>query len=352
MAVISVLLLSEDSEYSRRICRYVSKKYPDIRFSVLEKPDNVDMVVVANACSIILADEIFIDDIKKRYPDLAIGCLTVNEPKREIEGVMTFCRYKSVDTLYKILLNMYSEVSRSKAIITEMGSNIYAFVGAGGGTGTTLAAISYAVRMATSGRNVLYVNLGRFTKTSDILGGEVTGDMSDILTAVITAERRSINLPAKVAALSVNGYSGVKYIENCMEPTDLDDLTEERFLAFITALKAANYDLIILDISANDPVLWKFSAQNAAKIIVTASDGELGKSKFERFVRFVGANEAHGFEVSSKICVVVNKCRQRNLDAAGYTDKFKIAGCIPMYTSDSSKEIIGAIRRLEMWNNV
>lgn len=351
MATIRVMLVTSDGEYGCRIGQYMSRHHSDIKLSILDSPANINQMMMMNSFSVILIETEFSETVLSLSGRSVAAYLSPFDTQDTLNDKKVFCKYQSGETLYRIILDLFSEVS-STASELNSARQVYAFLSASGGAGASTLAVSFAKRAAAVGRRVIYINFDMLFDNSPFLSGEAIGNMSDLIFAAISAERsrNSINLSAKAAALMCKDSSGVEFIQCSANPYDCNDLNEERMNSIYNALVGdPPYDTVVLDIQPQNEMQWKLMLSKAGKIFIVAENNPVALSKLSRLTAMMNACESHTGGIIAKSMIIMNrdKSTDRRREVCG---EIPFIGSVPKYNVSDAHEISNAIMKLEMWN--
>lgn len=347
MSNISVLFLTSDGEYSRRVCRYLGVHHPELRVSLSDRPDRYEAVLSANACSVVLIGEEYAAETFSFPERVAYAYLSEVEPSGG-DGRKIYCKYRSGEAIYKLILGLYAETSADTAL--SDGAGIAVFVSANGGAGATTAAAAYASHLAHAEKRVLYISLDPYEKTSAYFRGEGAGTLTDLIASVILSEQRNVNLSAKAASVTAASEQGVSFIESCTEPQDYDELNETRLNALCGALVgSAQYDRVIFDVPLHRRAFLDPLAERADRIYLIAGVDPSAQKKLSRIAEAVKTRDIRGASLHRKIKLVFNQCPSVREGAEAFG--FSVLGAAPRYKSGSTAEIVEAFSRLGFWND-
>lgn len=347
MSNISVLLLTADGEYSRRVSRYLGVHHPELRVSLSDRPDQYDAVLSANACSVVLIGEEYAAETFSFPERVACAYLSETEPSGG-DGRKIYCKYRSGEAVYKLILGLYAEISAADAALSD-GAGIAVFVSANGGAGATTAAAAYASRLARAEKRALYISLDPYEKTSEIFRGEIAETLTDLVAAVILSEQRSVNLSAKAASVAAVSEQGVSFIESCTEPQDYEELNETRLNTLCGALiGSAQYDCVIFDVPLHRRSFLDPLCERADRIYLIAGADSAAQKKLSRVAEAVKTRDIRGASLHRKIRLILNQCP--SVRDRAETFGFSVLGAVPRYKSGNTAEIVEAFSRLEFWN--
>ncbi len=352
MATISVLLLTSDIDYSHRLRNYMASRHADIKLCIISDPTQFDTALNANACSVVLIGAEFADNELYIPEGTGTALFTDKNVGDEYKGRRAFCKYSSGEAVYKFILGIYSEVSGySKR--SEEGLRTYAFFGAGGGTGCTTVSAAFARRLAMVGKKVVYLSLDRYSDMTQWFEGERGGDLSDLIFAVVSAQKKNTNLAAKAASLLSRDPSGVYYLMGCKNAFDYRELDNDRVKAIFTAVSSADaFDAIVLDGSFGNELYRTLAEDKADRMYVVSANDVCSNAKLRRFIEDIRISDARAknsnkTSIGEKLSIVMNHTAA--FDGAGGTyEGVKLLGCVPKY-NDTTKHIVESVSLLELW---
>ncbi len=351
MAMISVLLATSDMEYSHRLQRYISENHRDIKLTILNSIGTLNQLISGALYNVVLIGEEFFEYKPKMPPGIACGWLSARDTADTFDGNKVYCKYRSGEVLYQIILELYSEVSGGHKTNGFSGTPIYAFSSVSGGAGATLVSAALAVRLAMADKKVLFFSFDKYCMPSLMFDGEVRACMSDFIFSVISAEKRSINLSVKAASMLSKDSSGVRYMECCKNAVDMDELSEEQLKKAFTALKDSDeYDAIVVDMPLLDKKARE-AVDDVMKLYAVTEPGIIPTKKLERFLNDIKITDTrNGTEFINRCTVIVNKNISREQGAADIGGV--AARYIPRYKDNDLRALINAVSRLQMWDDI
>lgn len=257
---------------------------------------------------LLVSDEIEFD--RTSLPKgIAFIYFTKKNNVEEISGIPAISKYhQKLNDIYKEILAIYAETSTDQSDKKKKRNvKITLFTSVQGGAGTTVAAASYAVNKANSGKNVFFLSLDLFGDVSLYF----TGDGKQSLTDVLNALKKNVNIEAKFSSAVKTDDSGVDFLDTCRNAYDMIELKDKEIddLLEIIQVSEKEYEEIVIDYSCelNDRVLMLMTKY--ADSIVYVNDGsEIGNIKFQRFCEVIRVVE-HKKEVHmlNKIKLLYNR---------------------------------------------
>ena len=204
-----------------------------------------------------------------------------------------------------------------------------------------------------AGKKVAYLSLDRYSDMTQWFDGERGGDLSDLIFAVISAQKKNTNLAAKAASLLSRDPSGVYYLLGCKNAFDYGELDESRAKAVYTAISSADsFDAVVLDGSFGDKIYRLLVEEKADRMYVVSANDVCANAKLRRFIEDIRISDARAkngnkASIGEKLSIVMNRTAAFN-GAGGTYEGVKLLGCIPKY-NDTPKHIVETASQLELW---
>ncbi len=350
MATIRVLLLTSDIAYCHKIVPYFGKHHSEVKISIVHSASDIAESMKSNIYNVILIGEEFAG-LQLNFPSNAVSVyITSNSSGAEINGKPSFCKYRSGEVIYRTILSLYSEVSAFSERDFKVGK-VYSFMGANGGAGTTTAAAALAYRLAGMGQKVIFLNLDKFSDDSQLFSDSSEGgNMSDLIFLIANGGSVS-NISMKCDSLLKRDGSGVKFMENCVNPCDFDELSYEQMALMFEALSGAgNFDGVIIDGNMYDERVWRLMREKSDMIFLIADNSISASSKLSKVVDFLVTNDRRGAEnLTAKTLLIANR---GSMISGVDSEDVLFGGAFPKYKDSNARGIAEAISRLEMWNNI
>lgn len=245
---IKLAILEENQNYLDRLVSSLSSRYAEelevyafteteAALSVLDKI-RIDVFVVGDGCEI---------DGSLVPPKCGFAYFTDSPDIETIRGQTAIGRFQKIDLIYKSILNIYSEHFGQISGL-KYGDNstfVISFQPVSGGSGSSTMAAACAVRFASRGKKVLYVDLETFGTADTFFSANGQFDMSDIIYAI--KSRRS-NLAMKFESCAKRDETGVYFYSGTKSALDMMEMTPEDLLTLVSEVKAiGSYDYMILD---------------------------------------------------------------------------------------------------------
>lgn len=353
MAIVNVLLVTNDVEYSHRLRRYIGENHTDIKMTILNSAENLKKMISESSYSVMLIGEEFQKLLPELPAGMTCGFLSPRDMGGTINGYKCYCKYRSGETLYNIILELYSEVSTEQKT-GQSGVPVFAFTGANGGAGATLISAALAVKIAMSGKKVLYFSFDRYCMPSLLFDGEIRACMSDYIFSVLSSEKRNTNLSVKAASMLSKDSTGVKYLEGCKNAVDMDELSPELLSkAFNAMVSSDEYDAVVTDIPLHDRAAWEAVLKTSARFYLVTEPGIVPKQKLERLIDSIKITDARkGMEMFGRCSIIINKDAQRREISGASENGVPVAGSVPRYKDDDLRALVNAVSRLQMWNDI
>ncbi len=352
MITIKVLIITDDNEYCHRLGVYFAKHHPEIKFTFASSAQGTSDRLANKAFNVALIGGEF-SNTQINIPGSVAGAyLTEDSSESEINGLRSFCKYKSGEMLYRTILSMFSEVSNVQQL-NPRESKIFAFISANGGAGATTAAAAFAYRQASNGKKTLYFCCDQFADYKTIMSDNTEGKTLSDLIFIVKSSSSSGSASLKAAAMLKRDVSGVRFIENCADPSDFDSLSQEQIEKMLDIVSCADeFDCIVIDSNFNDQRLRQLVLKKADVLFIVSENGVNAAAKLSKLTQYLKLKDMRdGTDICSRSIIIINKDTERGRTTER-SDGFVCCGEIPKYKDNNVRNIANAASRLDIWHNV
>lgn len=343
MKKMSVLILSDDSDYRNNVIGYFRKHYNnEVLIAGCTALENISEYIRNNNISIILADEELYSAAKTLVGEKTTVCHLVSGKSSGEDN--TVSKYISAPLLYNELLFIYSKIISDTKSCVGNANSIYTFISVNGCGATTLSA-SFARRLASEGKKVLYLGLDGLSNYNAAFLSPSERGLSDIILAL---KSKGANIP--MTAKSVTFNDGVAFIDKCRCADDFYELNdEETELLFDGIISSDDYDAVVMDISFAYTNIWNYISKYSSEIICVSTNRSSAIAKTNSFIETVKIRDVrNSTEAFSKLSVIVNRTASQQLVAELGCERI---GFLQRYTADDYKTLTDKISHDELWKN-
>lgn len=307
---IKLAILDHDENYLNRISDAFFAKYSEkIELYTFCEVETAQAALGKSHIDVFLASSSFEKEIDfARIPERCAFNYLVDAPDiSALGGKKTICKYQKAENIYLQVLNAFSDNNGEITFSGDKkhGARIVTFSSPCGGTGTSSLAAAYAVRLAETGRKILFLNLETFGSADVFFSGDGQASMDDIIFALKSTRA---NFPLKVESCARRDNSGVFFYAPVSNPLDMDDITEEETSKLFETLKYASFDDVVVDLgfSLSKKALSVYKQSGAW---VWVSDGsENANEKIARAYRAIAALEQSGkVSLTDRLYLAYNK---------------------------------------------
>lgn len=355
---IKAAVCTTDILYSERITHYFQAHYYDkFEWNVctrkaylkefLEEHKDAELVLVGRE----MLDEAELELLKENSGK-GWACLTDEIDESLPEEINQLEKYCRADKIYRDLLELYSRqanIHYHNAAITNDKTEIYAFVSAAGGTGTSTVAAAMAHNYARFER-VLYINLENIGGSQLVFAEEGKKGMDEIMIA-LSSRRKALTL--KIAGSVSRDKSGVYFFEEGSNALDIMNLTQENIRELLETIRQMReYDKVILDVGNGLGVKELAAMMYASRIVVVTEDTEIAEKKLVKYIETLQMAEMQKqTDICSKMVLFYNKVF-RQVQLPQQQCQIRIAGSFPQIENGNYEGIIRRLAQLEVIHNV
>lgn len=350
---IKLAILDADKNYLTRMVSSFNLKYSD-KFEIYSFTDQATAMSTLGISKIdvLLSSDLFEIDTGKLPNRCAFAYLVDTTDIESINDQHAICKFQRADLIYKQILSVYSE--KASAItgfkMSDEAGQVIVFCSASGGVGSSTMAAACAVRFATQGKKVLYLNLEKFGCAGSFFEGQGQFDMSDLIFAL---KSKKPNLRLKLDSCVKQDTSGVYFYSETKIALDMLELTAEDILRLLSEIKlAAEYDAIILDMdfSLDKNML---SVYRQAQAIVLVGDGSAeSNSKTERAVNaLVIMEQNEDAPLVNRMEFTYNKVSSKTGQTVNIPG-IKILGGTPRYAGATARQIVDQLAEKSLFDEI
>lgn len=355
---IKVAICTTDTQYSERLVHYFQEHYYDkFTWNIF-----TDITYLLDFCGQKDVDIVLLgEEMAREAETFSIGAgknsvwaylaadMEAEETGVEVQRIVKYCR---ADKLYRSLLELYSQkenVHYQSGTIADSKTDIYAFVSAAGGVGTSTIACAMAQSYAKF-EKVLYINLENIGAPHLVFAEDDKDGLEEVIFA-LKSRRRALEL--KIASSVSRDQSGVYFLGGSRNALDVMELTWNDLRELLTALRQMKeYDKVILDIGTGMGEKEIAAMTCAGRVIVVTGDSEVCRIKFERYISALqSVEEQRKADICSKMLLVYNKV-PRTEQLPEQQCQVRVAGCFPRIENGDYSGIVGRIAGMEMIHNM
>lgn len=296
---ISIAIVDKNREYLDRLVE-VLQEYKELTVSLFTSAERLEQVLQTKKIDIVLYDPDICDE-EVKFNGCGLGiCLYSDEAQNTAlySDAPKVLKYQRVSMLYKEIVKLYAEKANLSFDFGDLKTTrMLAVYSPIGGSGKTTIALAMASKMASYGKNVLYLNFEQLS--SSVCVNPVK---EDGLISLVEAVNENVNFELKMKGLMKKGINGVLYVEGFERIVDYNTVTQEEARNVLDNIRKSDVcDIVIVDMNSYIDNIARVVFELASDIIVVEKPGELAEQKMNMF-----AQQALTLEHVNKICMVTN----------------------------------------------
>lgn len=354
---IKIAVFTLDVQYSERIVHYFEAHYYDrFTWNIFTDISYLTDFLRENDVDIVLAGIEMADSVMPVAESDKSGriwaYLVEDEDDERVFGNEKIRKYSRADKIYRDLLEIYSHKTniryRSKAIVNDK-TDIYAFVSAAGGVGTSTIACAMALNYAKF-ENVLFINLENIGALPLAFAGEGKAGLDEVIFS-LKSRRQALEL--KLASSVSRDKGGVYFLEECRNALNVMELTSENLQELLMSVQQMReYDKVILDVGNGLGEKEIAAMTYAGRVVAILGDNEVSAAKFARYIEALQLiEEQRKVDICSKMVVFYNKILKQDR-LPEQLCQIRVAGGFPGIENGTYGGIVERIAEMEMVRNV
>ncbi|AEY65732.1 ATPase [Clostridium sp. BNL1100] len=320
MALIKLLIIDDDNEYSINLCNFLTHSYSET-FAVYYCRDHNDINnnIKKIAPNVILSSEKYYSEIKKHTNIDLILLSSLKNPETTSETDYIY-KYKDVNQIAVEIINIHTTTGNKIYSTGGKNTKVISVFSAAGTVGKTSLALAVSSICSFTGLSVFYLNLEQFQSTGIFFNGNTQYSFSDI---IYFAKEKDKNLVTKIPAIcSRENDSGVYYFSQTNNVFDIKEMLPEDIDFIVSAIKDCGYyDLVMIDMDSqlNENTMKVFEKSDEILYVITKEESCLHKTKlFINSIDILSKSFQNKALLKNKIKYIANKVSQQAL----LSDKF------------------------------
>lgn len=346
---IRLALVDKDPNYLSRIAKAFNAKYSDkIQMYTFTDYDNAIAETSSIRIDVFVVNSSFDVDFSALPKKCGFAYLVDSNGIATLNGQKTICKFQRIDLVYRQILNVYSENSEivSKAINENKHCKVIAFTAVSGGIGNSSMAAACALRFASKGKKVIYINLEKFSATEIFFDAEGQFSMSDIIFAL---KSKKSNVYMKLESFVRLDSRGVYFLPKPKIALDMVEFKSDEILSLISEItNVGDYDYIIIDTEFKLSDEFMELCDEFDSIVFIGDGSEVSNSKMQSVVNSLLVLEKNNdITIVPKISLIYNKFSNKT---SQYFDNPNIQniGGAPRYDNATTRQVVEQLSRMGM----
>lgn len=249
MALIKLLILDEDDEYSSNLCKYLTHNYSEkLLVNYCSNAFNIEEWIKKIDPDILLVCEKFYNYVDGYFQKIKI-LFSSGKIKSDLKDITQIYKYKDVNKIAGDIINSYINAGNTISATKEKTTKTVAVYSASGNAGKTSVALGVSSLCSLSGLTVFYLNLEQFQTTGFFLSNNNDYSLSDI---IYYAKEKDKNLVSKILTMGCkHPASNINYFREPNNAFEINDLFPEDIELILDGIKeCGQYDLIVIDMDS------------------------------------------------------------------------------------------------------
>ena len=349
---IKLAIMDSDAKYVKKFTTYCASNYADkLEIYAFSNQSSFENFLKQGRIDVLLASEDLLQDGYEKPAGMQYAYLSESLDIEKIKGVTAICKYQKPDDIYKEVLRLFAEIETS-ATYKFSGSfcPVITFLPGSEDSGAVMVALGCAGYLASSGKNVLFLDLRENAYVRDLLEDGNGGSLSDVLYAI---KSKKPNLSLKLESLKQENSRGIKYYQPFTTTLDQKDMRAEELAQLINVESAAeNMDYIVTVIDSNISDVRNEMMDRASEIVYVASGNEAASEELNRrLLELKLIDERDSTRLCAKTKIIYSNCGSKSKISAA-DDNFQIAGYINKYSAADRKQIVNEISGLPVFEKL
>lgn len=347
---IRLAIVENDEEYAEKLIGALINKYSD----KIEVSRFTDLDAAVNALSdlnidVLLAVPNLVDSLTTIPKRCGFGYLVSGSGVSKYEGQPAVCKYQKTELLYKQILDIYAESSKSvvRPEPVHGETRLILFSSPCGGTGTSSAAAGCSIRFAAEGRKTLYFNLEQFGSSNPFFSSDGQFGLSDLIFAL---KRKNSNISMKLESCVRKSAENVYFYAPVTVAPERFELTASEIRVLLETLQTTGeYHDIIVDMDFRVEKEFLQNWDLFSSVIWVLDGSSIAHEKALRALEYLTVGNEHRF--LDRIQILFNKCEPGSQNQIGL-DNLKILGTLPNLNHSVSSQIAIGLSMNKLFDSI
>jgi cellulose biosynthesis protein BcsQ len=353
MALIKLLILDDDEEYSFNLCNYLTHNYPEtLLVNYCSNSYKIEEWIKKIDPDIILLSEKHYNQVCE-YFNKNLIILTAGTNSTGLADIFSIFKYKAANLIAGDIINNYAKAGNIIRQTKDKNTKITAVYSASGNVGKTTVALGVSTICSYSGLSVFYLNLEQFQSTGFFFSGNIEYSISDI---IYYSKERDKNLLSKISTMSCKDTaSNITYFKEANNSFELNELLPQDIKLIVDTVKdCGQFDLIVIDMDSqlNDKSIQIFEL--ADEVLYVFIDEEICLHKMQQFInsmKMLSNQFAQNTFLAHKFYYVANKVLKQALQSSSHLEHNPICFIPYEHNFISLRSIIKSNGGPELLNN-
>lgn len=296
---ISIAIVDKNREYLDRLVE-VLQEYKELTVSMFTSAERLEQVLQTKKIDIVLFDP-DVSEAKINLKGCGMGiCLYSDEAQNMAlyADAQKVLKYQRVSMMYKEILKLYAEEAN---ISFDLGDSkrtkMLAVYSPIGGSGKTMISLAMASKLASYGKDVLYLSLEQLNSSCC-----VNPSVEDGVISLVEAVNENVNFELTIKGVMKKGLNGMLYIEGFERIVDYNTVTKEEAYNVLDKIRKGDIcDILIVDMNSYIDTVSQAVFELADDIVIVEKPGALSEQKLNMF-----AQQALAMEYVHKMHLVTN----------------------------------------------
>lgn len=351
--IIKVAIVDKDPRFIDRLTAIFSKNYSD----KLEVYPFTDSDVALSTLEFVKPNVLILDESIKVSPtavpaDCTLAYFVTTVGVDELNGARAIYKFQRAELIYKQIAGIFADAidDRATKLLQNFETKFLVFTSPIGGVGVSTVASACALRIASAGKSVLYLDLDECSNPGMYFRGEGNRSLGDVLHTLV---HKDCNLSDLLIRDARKDHRGVSYFQESDPSSVYPELSTEDIARLLRELRViAAYDYIVIDIPFS--IFRKqMDLRERSKGIVLLTDGsEHSQRKLLRgYHAMLHDRERDGESTDSELFLLTNKYSGFPARISALSDLHDL-GQIPLMSYSDTSKRLAAIASLELFDHL
>lgn len=350
-------ILDHDSQYASRLVNFFSSRYGgQVEPCLFSSREALLTALQKSRLDLVLASGQLLPDPSEVSGKVPVVYLTEERDVESVHQCPVLFRYQRGEILLRQIKGLAAQMNDSGATYAAAGQGtVLLFLGAGGGTGCSTAAMGCAAAMAAAGKKTVYVCLQNNGCVDHCLSGEGSGDLARVLYEIKTflGDRdRQGNLAIKLEGLlRYDSRLRFHYYDAFPLPLEAASMTDEELELLLKTL-AGLFEVVVADMDGIYSPQLTAAMGCAARVVLVGDGTDSGNRRLEKLVKtFSVLDDSEDLRVLPRTRILYNRFGS-SARRAQLSQAVTVLGSIDRFSGSDTRAIVEELRGREVFRSL
>lgn len=338
--ILKLGIADSNKDYVARIGKVLSG-YDEVEiYSYTDKANLPELLASVKLDVLLISPDMYFADCDSfvKLPIILVDESGTVDP--ELAQIGKVQKYQRISNVYKSVIEQYASVSGVTGSDKSIGAKVIAFWSPVGGAGKTTAAMATATKLASIGKETLYLNLEMYPSDSIFFEDKLGRGIRELAAEI----NNNINFEMKIQGIKQDKQPHLHYVASFDKFADFDATTTEELTRLVDVLATyGHFDYVIVDLDSSSCSKNAELLKIADQVVLVQSSDVFSAKKIQSY--YSAVEIAGDFELNKCISITNKVVNGRPVFFEG---SVRNVASLPMISNTAENIVYGLSVNVEM----